>query len=206
MQTPKYMDTSFLLESLSKDLSKLFDEGTEQDVEFMCGTESIKAHRNVLCNRSDVFAAMFRSDMMESKTKRVKIEDMDGYIFRLFLRYLYTGVFPEITVDVALQFYEIADKYTVDALKTQCISFLTENLSPENAWKILILTDQHGDPDYKKSVMEYVVREEMQSMKEKWTRFCTGNPALLSEVFNSFFQSVLGNKERSKDEQYANSS
>lgn len=181
------MDTNILLKDVSKDLSRLFDEGADHDVEFMCGDEIIKAHKNVLCCRSDVFASMLRSDI---ETGQINIQNVEGSIFRQFLRYLYTGVFPELTIDVALQLYETAVNYAVDSLKAQCTSFLTEYLSHDNACDILIIADRHNNYDFKKIVMEYVITEEIQFMKEKWTKLCKKNPTLANEVINVFCQNV----------------
>lgn len=133
------------MESLSHDFSKLLDEGSNHDVEFIVGDQTIKAHKNILCSRSDVFASMLQSDMVEGKTGRVYIQDMDAIIFRQFLRCLYTGLLPELTIDIAFHFYEASDKYGVDSVKKQCADFLTDNLSPENACEILVLSDRHSD-------------------------------------------------------------
>lgn len=198
VQTPKYMDDNTLLANVSKKFSKLFEEGSNHNVEFKCGGEIIKAHKHVLFCHSDVFASMLRHGvwMLESQITHTEIQDMEASIFKEFLRYLYTGVFPDLTVDVALQFYKAADKYAIDALKTQCVSFLSENLSPEKALDILIVVDQHGDPDYKKNVMEYVIKEKIQFMEDKWIDFCAENQTLASEVFNLFCQKLQRKKRK----------
>lgn len=188
MQTPLYIDTNYLLECATKDLSTLLDEGPDHDVEFICGGEIFKAHKNVICCRSEVFASMLRTDMMEGKTGQVKIQDMNGDIFRQFLKYLYTGVLPELSFDIASQFYEAADKYALVALKRQCASFLTDNLSAENACEILILSDRHSDPEFKKNVIEFMIKEKMPFMGEKWDDFCKDNSTLAVEVLNLFCQ------------------
>lgn len=186
MQTPLYIDTNFLLESVSKDLSSLFDESTNHDVEFICGDQAIKAHKNILCSRSEVFATMLRTEMAEGKTGQVKIQDIDCAVFKQFLRYIYTGVLPELTVYTALQIYEAADKYAVSPLKKQCASFLVEHLSLENACEILIISDRHSDSDFKKDVMKYVIEEKIPFEGETLTKFCKENSTLAAEVLNLF--------------------
>lgn len=186
MQTTLYIDTRFLLEGISKDLSTLFDGSPNHDVEFICGDEAIKAHKNVLCCRSEVFATMLRTEMAEGKTGQIKIQDIECTVFKQFLKYLYTGVLPELTVDTALQIYEAADKYAVSALKKQCASFLLEHLSPENACEILIISDRHSDSDFKKSVIEYVLEKEIPFEGEILTKFCKENAPLAAEVLNLF--------------------
>lgn len=124
--------------------------------------------------------------MAEGKTGQIKIQDIECTVFKQFLKYLYTGVLPELTVDTALQIYEAADKYAVSALKKQCASFLVEHLSPENACEILIISDRHSDSDFKKSVIEYVLEKEIPFEGEILTKFCKENAPLAAEVLNLF--------------------
>lgn len=188
MQTPSYIDTRFLLESISHDFAKLLDDGLNHDIEFTCGDQSIKAHKDILCSRSDVFASMLQSDMVEGKTGRVNIQDVDAPIFQQFLKCLYTGILPELTIDAAVQFYKTSDKYAVDTLRKQCADFLTDNLCRENACDVLVLADRHSDSDLKKNVMEYVFKEKIPIVGENWVDFCKENPVLAVEVLNSFCQ------------------
>lgn len=174
------------MESLYRDFSKLLDEGPNHDVEFAVGDQTIKAHKNILCSRSNVFASMLQSNMVEGKTGRVDIQDMDATHFQQFLRCLYTGMLPELTVDSAFQFYEASDKYSVDAMKKQCADFLMDNLSAENACDILVLSDQHSDTDFKNSIMEYIIKEKIPYAGQKWKDFCKGNPILAVEVYSLF--------------------
>ena len=62
------------------------------DVTFIFGEEeSLGAHRFILSARSPVFAAMFNSGMIESRTGRVEMKNVDVQLFRNFLKFLYTG-------------------------------------------------------------------------------------------------------------------
>ena len=189
LQTPLYMDTNFLLEGISKDFSTLFDEGPGHDVEFVCGDKFIKTHKNIICCRSKVFQSMIKSDKEGGKMPQIIITDIESSILHIFLRYLYTGVLPELTVDTALKFYEVADKYAVDSLKKQCANFLTDNLSHENVCEILIMSDRHNDPDLKKDVMEYMMKEKIpRRIGKKWTDFCRQSQTLANEVLNFLYQ------------------
>ena len=190
VQTPPYIDTCVQLDGVSKDFSRLFHEGPDHDVEFLCEEETVRAHKNVLCCRSDVFATMFRTDMTEGKNGQVKLTDMRGDILRQFLGHLYTGMLPELTVDVALQLYEAADKYNVYALKKQCASFLMENVSPENACKILIVADRCSDPDLKGHVMKYLVDKNVPLVAKEWDSFGMYNSSLATEVSESIYSQL----------------
>lgn len=184
-QTPSYLDTCFLREGLARDFSKMLDEGSNQDVDIVCGDQTIKAHKSVLSCRSDVFASMLHSDMSEGRTGRINIQDMDVTIFRQFLKCLYTGILPELTVDTAMKLYEAGDKYNVSPLKKQCADFLIDQLLPENACDILILADQHSDAHLKSSVIDFMMKEKLP-LEENWPEFSKRYPVLAVEVLNLF--------------------
>lgn len=143
-----YINKCNLLDDISRDFSKLLDEDVNHDVEFKCEDFTIKAHKNVLCCRSSVFASMFQTDMVEGHTGRVNIVDIDATIFQQFIKFLYTGTVPKLTLSNALSFYIAADKYNVSILKKLCAEFLVDNLSPENACDILLVADRHSDLDF----------------------------------------------------------
>ena len=89
------------------------------DVEFLVSDRSIWAHKAIVCARSPVFSAMFATEMRESATGRVKIDDVTPKVFRQFLQFLYTG-------SLGTSFYNnrqlayCADKYQVDTLIALC--------------------------------------------------------------------------------------
>ena len=59
---------------LSDNFGTLLDEGTHSDVVFLVKTETLKAHKNILSVRSEVFGAMFTHDMTENQTNEVSRE------------------------------------------------------------------------------------------------------------------------------------
>ena len=99
-------------------------ESTEKklltDVEFVFvgEKETLCAHRFILSARSPVFAAMFTSDMLESKTGRVEIKDVDVNLFKHFLKFIYTGKLE--TSARNLDLLALADKYEIETLRELC--------------------------------------------------------------------------------------
>lgn len=131
---------------------------------------------------------MLHSDMLEGKTGRVDIKDIDATVFQQFLKSLYTGMLPSLTVDSAMQLYQVSDKYAVDTMKKQCAEYLIDNLSLTNSCDILLLADQCSDLDLKKSVVDYILKEEVPIVAENWFEVCKENPVLANEVYNLFCQ------------------
>ena len=101
-------------------------ESTEKklltDAEFVFvgeeGEETLCAHRFILSARSPVFAAMFTSDMLESKTGRVEIKNVDVNLFKHFLKFIYTGKLE--TSARNLDLLALADKYEIETLRELC--------------------------------------------------------------------------------------
>jgi speckle-type POZ protein len=48
-------------------------------------------HKAILASRSAVFSAMFEHQMIEGKSNRVKIDDVDPDVMTEVLRFIYTG-------------------------------------------------------------------------------------------------------------------
>lgn len=164
------------------------------DVEFRCCGKTFKAQKSILSVRSEVLSTMLRSDMVEGKTGIVKIEDMNDSVFEQFLHYLYTGKLLGLTVDSAISLYEAGDKYAVESLKKECACYLIDNLTPENACKILILADYHCDAEFKETVIQYILEEKIPFESDYWPDFCDAQPKLASAVLNRYCL-LFGSKE-----------
>lgn len=176
------MEIGPCLESLSNDFRKLMENGSETDLEIRCGENTSHVHKAVLIARSEVFAAMLQSDMLEKGSSFVNIVDMEYSILDIFLRYLYTGILPDIDVDICRELYEAADKYGVDALKTRCAMILKENLTVENACNMLVLSDNHCDDDLKQFVTSYMIQKDILMYMEEGQPFCSLYPKLAVDV------------------------
>lgn len=88
------------------------------DVELVVGERVFAAHRAVLAARSPVFAAMFHTDMIESRSRRVQVDDVPANVFDVFLRFVYTGQLAHGADDDEL--LRVADRYQVETLRRLC--------------------------------------------------------------------------------------
>ena len=83
-------------------------------------------HKFILAARSPVFRAMFESDMIESRTGRVQIVDVEPEIFRQLLQFLYTGMLDK---PVSKELGDAAEKYQVETLTSLCRTADTTELA-----------------------------------------------------------------------------
>uniref|UniRef100_A0A1A9ZZW1 BTB domain-containing protein n=1 Tax=Glossina pallidipes TaxID=7398 RepID=A0A1A9ZZW1_GLOPL len=130
-------------DKLSKDIGNLFVNENCSDVTLVVGRHELKAHKSILSARSDVFAAMFKHDMVESMLNRVVITDIDHEVLKEMLNFMYTGKAPNLN-KMAQGLLAAADKYALEGLKVICEEALSVNLTPENAVEMLILADLHS--------------------------------------------------------------
>lgn len=179
-------DTS--LESLHDDLSRLLETGLDHDVEMKCGDHSVMVHKLVLCARSGVFKAMLKNDMLEGQTGVVKLQDLDGIYFQDFIRYLYTGIMPELTFDKAKALYEVGDKYAVRSLMLRCSEYLQDNLSSEHSFECFALADAHWDQKLKDRIITFMLDKKLYLQRKYWAPFCDSFPKAAIEVYRLSYE------------------
>lgn len=190
IQTLSYFNVDISKESVLKDYSELLDTGLNHDVEIKCREYSFKAHRTVLCARSDVFRAMLRSDMQEGRTGVVEIQDMDGSYFQDFVRYLYSDMMPELTFDKAKALYEAGDKYNIKSLMLRCSEYFQDILTPENVFQCFTLADAHSDLKLKDKIIAYILDEKVFLQSEHWLPFYENYPEIALEVYKLSYEKM----------------
>jgi len=138
------------LRNLSTDLGSLWIKGTHTDITFTVQGQIIKAHKIILCTRSDYFQSMFHSGMVENESENIVIQDHDPILFKKILEFLYTDVPPEDIDEVAFDLLPLADKYLLDSLKHHCAKALKKSMHEGNIKEILILAHKYNCPSLKK--------------------------------------------------------
>ncbi|ODM86868.1 Speckle-type POZ protein, partial [Orchesella cincta] len=119
-------------DEIANDLGKLFRESIGTDVAIVCSQTNFKVHKSILSARSPVFAAMFNSDMVESRSNFVQIEDFEDDVVKGMLEHLYTGKTDSMD-ELAPELLRIAEKYDLGGLKADCVYKLGNKLN----WKML---------------------------------------------------------------------
>ncbi|XP_046454137.1 speckle-type POZ protein-like [Daphnia pulex] len=162
-------------------LGEMFNNQTNCDVHFQFkDLESIGAHANILSTGSPVFAAMFGSSYLESKSRIVIIDDIDPEVFKQLLIFFYTGKAPRLNEKNIVQpLYEVADKYGVVILKKECIKVLQTQLSTENAIDILVWSDFFSITNLFEIAMEFLLENSRElCFQPQWMNFMKNHPEL----------------------------
>ncbi|XP_062715283.1 speckle-type POZ protein [Aedes albopictus] len=121
----------------------LLEDQKFTDVILVCGKDKFKVHKAILVAHSSVFRAMFNSDMKESSTNRVEIDDLDYEVVEQMLHFIYTDKAPKVHL-MADRLLGAADKYDLVGLKIVCEQALCEQLSVENALQMLAFANRHN--------------------------------------------------------------
>lgn len=172
-------------ESLVADLQKLL-EGDSHDLQLKCENKFIPAHKSILSARSTVFEAMLRNDMQERLSGVVDITDMEFPVLQHFVRYIYCGTLPELTVELACGLFKAGDKYDVKALVKRCVQFLLKSLTIDTACEFLALADDHSHQEFKESIMTYILDKHVPKNYNGWIQFSHSRPMLGIEVLNRY--------------------
>ena len=109
------------------------------DVHFVVGKGippmRIPAHKFVLSIGSAVFDAMFNGKMA-TDDEDIELPDVEPAAFLALLRFLYTDE-VQIGPETVMTTLYTAKKYAVPALEKQCVDFLKQHLSSDNAFMLL---------------------------------------------------------------------
>jgi alpha-tubulin suppressor-like RCC1 family protein len=113
-----------------------FNNNQHSDVVLMVENQPLYANVDVLTQKSDYFAAMFRSNMRESIERVVQVPNCSKASFLLILEYLCLDGFI-VSIDDVVELWGLADMYQMEGLKYCCMGALERGLSAENASEIL---------------------------------------------------------------------
>jgi len=170
---------------LSEDMSSLFEKRTFSDCVLVSGAREFQVHKAILSARSPIFGAMFEHGMTEARENRVDIADVDGEVLREMLRFMYTGIAPNLE-KMADELLAAADKYQLDRLKVMCEQSLCLSLTNENSCETLILADLHSAEHLKMQAIEFInlhANEVMETVG--WKELVRLHPTLLEQVFKA---------------------
>ncbi|CAG9764147.1 unnamed protein product [Ceutorhynchus assimilis] len=167
---------------LSKHFEDLFENQKLTDITFCIQGRQLKAHKTILISRSEVFRAMFESDMEESLTNKIEITDIEYNVFKAMLDFIYTDKTPNF--NMARELLVVADKYAVYRLKALCEKNIFTNISTENSAEVLILADLHSCDYLKCQTLDFIVTfAKIIIHTEGWKSLEKTHPRLIAEAY-----------------------
>ncbi|GFY72286.1 hypothetical protein TNIN_19051 [Trichonephila inaurata madagascariensis] len=98
------------------------------------------------------------------------------------LLYIYTAKLQDLQWDSACNLYAAADKYQILGLKSECFSFLKDNLTQDNACNLLIFADKHLDENLKSIIQDYILNHKNIFHSNEWKHLMKTNVQLAVEL------------------------
>lgn len=135
---------------ISKGLMKWMTSPHLSDFVIVAGSKRFPVHKWILGIQSSVLADMFKVTNKDDQANELKIEDLSTEAVADFLRYIYTGEYPDL--DNALDAFVLASKLNVLELKVICEEIISEDiLDNSNAFKIFTLAKIHASEKVKRA-------------------------------------------------------
>ena len=125
------------MDDIRKELHSLYQDKIFADVTIRCKKKEFMAHKVILASQSPVFKRMFASDMKESRSNVVTIDDISPAVMFDLLAYIYSGTAPHLST-LAKQLLEAANKYQISRLTVICENELKEKLNVQNVVETLL--------------------------------------------------------------------
>ncbi|KAG2730361.1 hypothetical protein I3843_01G282900 [Carya illinoinensis] len=199
LECPKLRAISVPPSDMGQGFKTLIESEVGCDVVFQVGNEMFKAHKLILAARSPVFRAQFFGLVGNPNIDKVVIKDIDPFIFKAMLLFIYTDKLPDVeeiestttcSSSVMVQhLLAAADLYNLDRLKVLCESELCKVINIDTVATILALAEQHHCPQLKAICLKFTANAENLGavMKSEAFRHLEGScPSLLSELLATF--------------------
>ncbi|EDV20616.1 uncharacterized protein TRIADDRAFT_50945 [Trichoplax adhaerens] len=175
---------------LAQDLDQLFKTKKFADITFNIGKDQLKAHKAILAARSPVFDAMFKHCMEEQRQGTVDVSDIESDVFEEMIKFIYTGEEPERIDDLAAEILAAADKYDLQRLKSLCENSISNNLTVENAAKVLIIADMHNSEVLRQNVLEFINSHALEIVEtEGYQHLLKSYSHLITDAFRTLARS-----------------
>ncbi|XP_065205264.1 speckle-type POZ protein-like [Planococcus citri] len=181
------------LQQLSENLASALGNHEFADFTLSLPGKDYPVHKVILAARSNYFANMFKSSMMENERNRVEITDVKEDVMGEIMKFFYTGKCENVD-KLADGLLAAADKYGLVQLKKMCVESISKSLSVENAPNMLILADLYRVDDLKSQVIEFIVARSSEIMNSTtWDQIMPMYPQVLNDVCKALSRSRFEN-------------
>lgn len=122
------------------------------DIKLLVGKESFRAHRDVLSEASDYFAAMFSHDMKEKEQDSIELKEISPKGITVMLDYFYHGYITVDTTNIE-DIIEAARFFHVEWILEVSCDFLVQCMSIENYPAVLMMMDKYSLGDMRFEIL-----------------------------------------------------
>ena len=183
---------------LTTQIASSFNDESSSDFIVECQEKLFYVHQYILMQRSEYFAGLLRNNCIESKSKRIAINDFEPQIVEILLRYLYNGAvcWSAIKSKRAMkEVIKIADKYNftglADAIDSyyaqhhQCfLDSLDSHQQLAGLESAILLVDETLLPKMAILIFLWKNSEQSQIGDEQWSKLIRCHPGFAQRMAN----------------------
>ncbi|RWS22966.1 protein roadkill-like protein [Leptotrombidium deliense] len=138
-------------------------------------------HKNMI-SRSPVFRQMLLSNLIESNTNKIQIDDLSGEALEKMLHFIYTDEVLD-NDSVNCEYLLAAHKYDLPLLTAKCGALLAKKVNIENCIDFLILGEMTDCDELREPLLHFVAlnRKEI-SATNGWKLLAKEQPELIAKV------------------------
>ncbi|KAJ8675227.1 hypothetical protein QAD02_011013 [Eretmocerus hayati] len=159
------------------------------DVILLVDGKKMHAHKNILANSSEVFAAMFTHNIKENGEAVVDIDDISYDVMKQLLGYVYARKVDNLE-KMATDLFVAADKYLITGLRKMCEDHLIQNIKCENVFEYLNFASSYNASALKHSGMNFFKSNIKEVMNQSNVKLYELDKNIIDEVYDVLAKSL----------------
>jgi len=151
-------------EQIKTQMEELCGGKTDPDVVFKVEDQEFPANKLILSYRSSYFKNAFSSNMVESRSDVIEINNVRPKVFKALLQHIYLEDF-EIEDDILEDLFKLSNEYNMKKLSMDCQKKLLKKITAENVINYVLFAEKYGAEKLRKACIFFIARNYEQVFK-----------------------------------------
>ena len=192
LTTVLYLSVHSTMQSLAPTLEltmqNLFLSDDMSDVKIICDGQEFPAHKFILSARSDVFKAMFSSELQRNR-ESMEVDGISADTMKKFLKFIYRDEVKAKDIDSNLLI--AADRYNVKRLVDICINHMESTIDAKNVMQIVFTAHLINNDQLLRKASHFIFTNPGKVKKsERWEQM-KKNPLYIQQIATKVMESIV---------------